>query len=143
MASDSKIKRYIHDMKYLKGAPMTMKNVAFGGVEFGGGNGGGNGGSSSSSMPPICFVLLALLLFKPMAMVLVPKSPSLAGKNAAIIPLHHNVAQALTALCRFDQRNKIAVSSAVTPLLITLLTSTKSRVLQESLLRKSDFFFFC
>ena len=61
MASDSKIKRYIHDIKYFQGAPTMMKMCEFGGVEFGGG----------SSMPPICFVSLALLLFKPMAMVLV------------------------------------------------------------------------
>jgi hypothetical protein len=131
MALDPKIKRHIHDLKYFPGAP-DMKNVEFGGVK-----GGGDGGSSSSSSSsvPICFSSLALLLFSPMAMVLVPNSPSLAGKQAAIVPLHHNVAQALTALCRFDQRNKIADSSAVTPHMVKYLEQTKSRTLQESMLR--------
>mgnify|MGYP006087427765 CR=1 FL=1 len=118
MAFDPKIKRYIHDIKFFPGAPDTTVSV---------------GGVQGQNVPK-CFYALALLLYPPMAMILVPESPSVMGKAASVVPLHNNVVRTMTALCRFDQRNKIDMSSATVPLLIALLEKTKSRTLQESLL---------
>jgi hypothetical protein len=122
MAYDPNIKKYIHNIQHFSGAPSITTHIH------------SNVSNEHRLDLPICFYSLAILLYQPMAMVLVPASPSVMGKEAAVVPLHNNVARTITALCRFDRRNKIAMSSATTPLLMQILETTKSHALQESLL---------
>ena len=121
LGSDPKIKRHIHDIKTFPNCPSK--------VNYGPLNNDG------IDKIPICFYSFGLLLFGPMSYVLVPSSSSITGKAAAVVPLYHSITKTLTAMCRFDQRNKIAVSSAVLPSIIDIFMKTKSRSLIKELLK--------
>ena len=117
LAIDPQIKRYIHDLTTFANAP---NRIVFG--EHDPANG-------VVSKIPISFYTFGLLLHAPMSFMLVPSSSSVTGKAAAAVPLYHSIAKALTVMCRFDQRNKIAISSAVLPFVIQIFLHTKSRSL--------------
>jgi hypothetical protein len=117
LAIDPQIKRYIHDLTTFANAP---NRIVFG--EHDPANG-------VVSKIPISFYTFGLLLHAPMSFMLVPSSSSVTGKAAAAVPLYHSIAKALTVMCRFDQRNKIAIASAVLPFVIQIFLNTKSRSL--------------
>ena len=143
LGKDPKIKRTIHDLKHFPNAPSTTTlhyNTLAGGTNKGGQKRVLRAVVHAAIQKnlqverPLCFFVFGLLLYGPISFMLVPSSSSVTGKAAAVVPLYHTIAKVLASLCRFDQRNKIAISSAVTPMLINLLKETKSRSLLQSLL---------
>ena len=80
------------------------------------------------------FYALQLLLQEGMSAMLMPDTQSTVAQDAAVVPLHVAVMNTLTALCRFDGRNKVAVARITMHDLVRILITTRSNALQHATL---------
>ena len=113
LAADPRIKKNVYDISKFEGMP--------------------NLNTYNASVRP-AFYVLSLLVCDNMSSVLVPDCESVHVQEASVVPLHVMIFRTLTALCRFNRKNKIAIASSVARDLIRILDKTHNGVLQAAIL---------